>query len=238
MPIVYSALATLAAYLIGSLSFAVIVSRLMGLNDPRTYGSGNPGATNVLRSGNKAAAVLTLLLDALKGFVPVMLVKEFGARYGFDDGTLALVALAAFLGHLWPVFFRFEGGKGVATAAGVLLGLNPWLGLATLATWVIIAAFTRYSSLASIVAAVFAPFYQILGWGGGPIAVAITVMGALLIWRHSANIRKLLKGTESKLGQKAGGAVAAAPRSHAAKHSHRPSQKPSQKHSEKHGAKS
>jgi len=220
----YPAIATLAAYLIGSLSFAVIVSRLMGLNDPRTYGSGNPGATNVLRSGNKAAAVLTLLLDALKGFVPVLLVKEFGAPYGLDEGTLALVAIAAFLGHLWPVFFRFKGGKGVATAAGVLLGLNPWLGLATLATWLIIAAFTRYSSLASLVAAVFAPFYQVLVWGGGPIAVAVFVMGALLVWRHSANIQKLLNGTESKLGQKAAGAAAA----------HKPS---SSKHSHKHGAK-
>jgi len=224
MQALYPAFATAAAYLIGSLSFAVIVSQLMGLNDPRTYGSGNPGATNVLRSGNKAAAVLTLLLDALKGFVPVLLVKEFGAPYGLDEGTLALVAIAAFLGHLWPVFFRFKGGKGVATAAGVLLGLNPWLGLATLATWLIIAAFTRYSSLASLVAAVFAPFYQVLVWGGGPIAVAVFVMGALLVWRHSANIQKLLNGTESKLGQKAAGAAAA----------HKPS---SSKHSHKHGAK-
>jgi acyl phosphate:glycerol-3-phosphate acyltransferase len=223
----YPALATLAAYLIGSLSFAVIVSRLMGLNDPRTYGSGNPGATNVLRSGNKAAAILTLLLDALKGFVPVFLVKEFGAPYGLDEGTLALVALAAFLGHLWPVFFRFKGGKGVATAAGVLFGLNPWLGLATLATWIIIAAFTRYSSLAALVAAVFAPFYQVLIWGSGAVALAVFVMGALLVWRHSANIQKLLKGTESKLGQKATGAAPAAKGS--SKHSH--------KHPHKHGAK-
>ena len=224
MTTLYPALAALAAYLIGSLSFAVIVSRAMGLNDPRTYGSGNPGATNVLRSGNKAAAVLTLLFDALKGFVPVFLVKEFGARYGLDEGTLALVALAAFLGHLWPVFFGFKGGKGVATAAGVLLGLNPWLGLATLATWIIIAAFSRYSSLAAIVAGVFAPFYQILVWGGGPIASAVAVMGALLIWRHRANIQKLLKGTESKLGQKAAGAapaVASASHKHSSKHSHK-----------------
>jgi glycerol-3-phosphate acyltransferase PlsY len=136
-------LAALAAYLIGSLSFAVIVSRLMGLSDPRTYGSGNPGATNVLRSGNKAAAILTLVFDALKGFVPVLLVDQFGARWGLGTGTVALVGLAAFLGHLWPVFFRFQGGKGVATAAGVLLGMNPWLGLATLATWLIIAFFVR-----------------------------------------------------------------------------------------------
>ena len=202
METLYPAAATLAAYLVGSLSFAVIVSRVMGLNDPRTYGSGNPGATNVLRSGNKLAAVLTLLLDALKGFVPVFLVSQFGAKYGLGEGTAAMVGLAAFLGHLWPVFFRFVGGKGVATAAGVLLALNPWLGLATLATWVIVALFFRYSSLAAIVSAAFAPFYQLLIWGGGPVAMAVTVMGLLLVWRHSANIQKLFKGTESKLGQK------------------------------------
>jgi len=223
MQTLYPVLATLAAYLIGSLSFAVIVSRAMGLNDPRTYGSGNPGATNVLRSGNKAAAILTLLLDALKGYVPVVLVKEFGGAYGLDEGTLALAGLAAFLGHLWPVFFHFKGGKGVATAAGVLFGLNPWLGLATLATWLIIAAFTRYSSLAALVAAVFAPFYQILGWGGGPVAIAVTVMGALLVYRHQANIAKLLKGTEGKLGQKTAGAALT---------------RSTTKHSHKHGAKS
>ena len=225
MQTLYPALAALVAYLIGSLSFAVIVSRAMGLHDPRSYGSGNPGATNVLRSGNKAAAVLTLLLDALKGYVPVVLVKEFGAPYGLDEGTLAMVGLAAFLGHLWPVFFHFKGGKGVATAAGVLLGLNPWLGLATLATWVIVAAFTRYSSLAAIVAAVFAPFYQLLIWGGGPVAVAVMGMGGLLVWRHRANIQKLLKGTESKLGHKAAGAAPHTPR-HSTKHSHKHGAKP------------
>jgi glycerol-3-phosphate acyltransferase PlsY len=202
-------LAALVAYLIGSLSFAVIISRLMGLNDPRTYGSGNPGATNVLRSGNKMAAILTLVFDALKGYVPVLLVVLFGPAHGLGEGTAALVGLAAFLGHLWPVFFRFQGGKGVATAAGVLLGLNPWLGAATLLTWVIIAAFFRYSSLAAIVAAAFAPFYQLLIWGAGPVAGAVAVMGLLLIWRHSANIQKLLKGTESKLGQKAAPPAAA-----------------------------
>ena len=202
MPTYTPVLATLAAYLIGSLSFAVIVSRLMGLSDPRSYGSGNPGATNVLRSGNRLAAVLTLVLDALKGFVPVWWVAQFGAAYGLGEGTLALVGLAAFLGHLWPVFFKFAGGKGVATAAGVLMGFNPWLGLATLTTWAIIAFFFRYASLASIVAAVFAPFYQLLIWGGDPVALAVGVMGLLLVWRHSANIRKLLKGSESRLGQK------------------------------------
>ncbi|MCC6812514.1 MAG: glycerol-3-phosphate 1-O-acyltransferase PlsY, partial [Rubrivivax sp.] len=156
-------LATLAAYLIGSLSFAVIVSRAMGLQDPRSYGSGNPGATNVLRSGSKAAAILTLLLDAAKGWLPVVLVRAFGADLGLGAGTQALVGLAAFLGHLYPVFFRFQGGKGVATAAGVLLAFAPWLGVATLVTWLIIAVFFRYSSLASIVAALFAPAYYLLG---------------------------------------------------------------------------
>jgi acyl phosphate:glycerol-3-phosphate acyltransferase len=206
MTMLHSALAVLAAYLVGSLSFAVIVSKLMGLSDPRTYGSGNPGATNVLRSGNRAAAVLTLVLDALKGFVPVVLVLHFG----FGEGTAALVGLAAFLGHLWPLFFRFRGGKGVATAAGVLFGLNPALGLATLATWVIIAAFFRYSSLAAIVSAAFAPFFQLLIWGPSEAVLAVAVMSLLLVWRHSANIRKLLAGTESKLGQKA----AAPPQQH------------------------
>lgn len=220
MQTAYAAAATLAAYLIGSLSFAVIVSRLMGLNDPRTYGSGNPGATNVLRSGNKAAAVLTLLFDALKGFLPVWAVAQFGGRFGLGDGTVALVGIAAFLGHLWPVFFRFRGGKGVATAAGVLLGINWMLGLATLATWLIVAFFFRYSSLAALVAAVFAPFYQLLIWGGGPIAVTVTVMGLLLIWRHSANIQKLLKGTESKLGQKAAPAAPPAAAKHDTHHGH------------------
>ena len=196
------AAAILVAYLIGSLSFAIIVSRAMGLRDPRTYGSGNPGATNVLRTGNRAAAVLTLVFDALKGYVPVLLVSLYGGRFGLGEGTVALVGLAAFLGHLWPVFFRFTGGKGVATAAGVLFGFDPWLGLATLATWVIIAFFFRYSSLASIVAAVFAPFYELLIWGGGPLSISITLISLLLIWRHSANISRLLAGKESRLGAK------------------------------------
>ena len=209
MESLYPALATLAAYLIGSLSFAVIVSRLMGLSDPRSYGSKNPGATNVLRSGNKAAAVITLLLDALKGWVPVVLVQQFGAAYGLGDATLALVGLAAFLGHLYPVFFRFQGGKGVATAAGVILAFNPWLGLASLATWVIVAYFFRYSSLAAIVTAVFAPAYFLLGGGvaweaPGEMVLALAVMGVLLIWRHAENINRLLAGTESRLGAKKG----------------------------------
>ena len=207
MSLLPSLAAIVAAYLIGSLSFAVIISRVMGLSDPRTYGSGNPGATNVLRSGNKVAAILTLLFDALKGVVPVLLVQQFGARWGLGEGTTALVGLAAFLGHLWPVFFRFEGGKGVATAAGVLLALNPWLGLATLATWIIIAVFFRYSSLASLVAAVFAPFFYVLGGGvawytDARVGMAIAVMSGLLAWRHKENIQRLLQGKESRLGSK------------------------------------
>ena len=204
----YPILATLAAYLIGSLSFAVIVSRVMGLHDPRTYGSGNPGATNVLRSGSKAAAIATLLLDALKGWLPVALVHWFGRPYGLGDGTLAAVGLAAFLGHLYPVFFRFQGGKGVATALGVLLGISGWLGLATALTWLIIAYFFRYSSLASLVAAVFAPLYYVLFSGvvwyaEAPVTAAIVAMGLLLIWRHRENIQRLMAGKESRLGKKA-----------------------------------
>jgi glycerol-3-phosphate acyltransferase PlsY len=203
----YPALATLAAYLIGSLSFAVLVSRLMGLSDPRTYGSKNPGATNVLRSGNKAAAVITLLLDAFKGWLPVVLVQVYGERFGLGAGTVALVGFAAFLGHLFPVFFRFQGGKGVATAAGVILAFNPWLGLASLATWLIIAVFFRYSSLASIVTAVFAPAYYLLGgdvaWDApGVMVLALAAMAVLLVWRHAENINRLIAGTESKLGSK------------------------------------
>lgn len=198
-------LATLAAYLIGSLSFAVLVSRLMGLNDPRTYGSKNPGATNVLRSGNKAAAIITLLLDALKGWLPVVMVKVWGEAFGLGDGTVALVGFAAFLGHLFPVFFRFQGGKGVATAAGVIIAFEPWLGLASLATWLIVAFFFRYSSLASIVTAVFAPFFYLFGdrvvWNApGVIVLSLAVMGLMLVWRHAENINRLMAGKESKLG--------------------------------------
>ena len=194
--------AIVAAYLLGSLSFAVIVSRVVGLADPRTYGSGNPGATNVLRSGHKGAAVLTLAFDVLKGYVPVFLALWWREPLGFGLATVALVGLAAFVGHLWPVFFRFQGGKGVATAAGVLLALNPLLGLATLASWVLMAAFFRYSSLAALVAAAFAPFFQMLVWGLQPAMVCIVPMSLLLVWRHGANIRKLLDGTESKIGLK------------------------------------
>ena len=200
-------LAALAAYLLGSLSFAVIVSRAMGLSDPRSYGSGNPGATNVLRSGSKKAAIATLLLDAFKGWLPVMLVKWFGEPYGLGDGTMAAVGLAAFLGHLYPVFFKFQGGKGVATAVGVLLAFQPLLALATVATFAIIVFFFRYVSLASMVAALFAPAYYLLGNGvawqaSGEKTLALMAMGVLLIWRHRENIRRLWAGTESKLGSK------------------------------------
>jgi acyl phosphate:glycerol-3-phosphate acyltransferase len=204
---IYPALATVAAYLVGSLSFAVIVSGVMGLNDPRTYGSRNPGATNVLRSGSKPAAIATLLLDAIKGWLPVALVKWYGQPYGLEEGTLAMVGLAAFLGHLFPVFFRFVGGKGVATALGVLVGISGVLGLATVATWVLIAYFFRYSSLASLVAALFAPVYYVFGDGAAwamdkRIMLAVVVMSGLLIWRHAENISRLVKGKESRLGQK------------------------------------
>lgn len=218
----YSLAAVAAAYLIGSLSFAVIVSRVMGLSDPRTYGSGNPGATNVLRSGNKAAALLTLAFDALKGYLPVLAAWMLQPRIGWGELTIGLIGLAAFLGHLWPVFFRFQGGKGVATAAGVLLALNPLLGAATLVTWLIVAFFTRYSSLAAIVAAAFAPFFQLLNWGASAMVLPISVMSLLLVWRHEGNIRKLLAGTESKLGQKAAPAAPAAahPSGHHGQHGH------------------
>ncbi|NEX60861.1 glycerol-3-phosphate 1-O-acyltransferase PlsY [Noviherbaspirillum galbum] len=195
-------LITLAAYLIGSISFAVVVTRLLGMADPRTYGSKNPGATNVLRSGNKAAAALTLLGDALKGLVPVWWVQQYGMDYGIGDNGVALVALAVFIGHLWPVFFRFVGGKGVATALGVLIGLNGWLGLATLVTWLVIAYAFRYSSLAALVAAVFAPFYYGLLFGTDIKLLAVLVMSGLLVYRHRKNIANLIAGKESRIGSK------------------------------------
>lgn len=206
MTAVYPLIATVVAYLLGSLSFAVIVTRVMGLSDPRTYGSKNPGATNVLRSGSKAAAIVTLLLDAFKGWLPVVLVRWFGKPYGLEEGTVALVGLAAFLGHLWPVFFRFQGGKGVATALGVLLGVSGWLGLITAVTWLLVAVFFRYSSLASLVAAALAPVFYLLVDGSlwyaeQSITVAISVMALLLWWRHRENLQRLLQGKESKLGQ-------------------------------------
>jgi glycerol-3-phosphate acyltransferase PlsY len=201
MHALYLVLAVITAYLIGSVSFAVVVSRAMGLADPRSYGSGNPGATNVLRTGNKAAAVLTLLGDALKGVVAVLLAKAIAPQLGLGSGAIALVALAAFIGHLYPVFHGFRGGKGVATAAGVLLALNLALGLGTLLTWVLIAWFFRYSSLAALISAVFAPLWYLFLFRPDPIAVAVTLMSLLLIWRHAANIRKLLEGKESRIGE-------------------------------------
>lgn len=203
----YPFLAALAAYLLGSLAFAVLVSRAMGLADPRTFGSKNPGATNVLRSGSKAAAIVTLLLDAFKGLAPVLLVKFLGKPYGLEEGTLALVGLTAFLGHLYPVFFRFQGGKGVATFIGVVFGIDWLLGVATGLTWLIIAFFFRYSSLASLVSAAFAPAYYLLAdrvawYAEKPVALALAAMALLLAWRHRENIRRLLEGKESKLGAK------------------------------------
>ncbi|MCZ7561473.1 MAG: glycerol-3-phosphate 1-O-acyltransferase PlsY [Burkholderiaceae bacterium] len=202
MDALYGVLAVLGAYLVGSISFAVVVSKAMGLADPRSYGSGNPGATNVLRTGNKLAAALTLAGDAVKGLVAVLVAKALAARFGFGDGTIALVALAAFLGHLFPVFHRFQGGKGVATAAGVLLALKPVLGLGTLATRLLVAFFFRYSSLAALVAAVFAPLWYLFLFGPDAVAAAVALMGALLVWRHAKNIRNLLAGKESRIGQK------------------------------------
>jgi acyl phosphate:glycerol-3-phosphate acyltransferase len=203
----YPVLATIAAYLIGSLSFAVIVSKLMGLNDPRTFGSNNPGATNVLRSGNKSAAIITLVLDALKGFVPVALVQWFGRDYGLGDGTVAMVGMAAFLGHVYPVFFKFVGGKGVATAIGVIFGISWALALVVITSFAIVLYFFRFVSLASLVAAAFAPVAYLFGdrvlWSADKyIALALFIMAMLLAYRHSANLTRLIKGTEPKLGEK------------------------------------
>ncbi len=195
-------LALLIAYLIGSLSFAVIVSKLMGLPDPHTYGSGNPGATNVLRTGKKLAAILTLIGDAGKGGFAVWLAQRLAADYGLTPVMLAGVALAVFIGHLFPVFFRFQGGKGVATAAGILFAIHWWLGAATLATWLIIVVFFRYSSLAALAAAAFAPFYVFLMFGLTAYFPAVLLICILLVWRHRENISKLMNGTESKIGAK------------------------------------
>ena len=200
-------LTVIAAYLLGSIAFAILVSRAMGLSDPRTFGSRNPGATNVLRSGKRSAAIATLVLDALKGYAPVVLMLQMASAWGVA-GTAsewaALAGLAAFLGHLYPVFFRFKGGKGVATAVGVLFGLEPTLGLACLGTFLILVYFSRFVSQASVVAAVFAPFYWLFGhgvaWQAGAASTAcLTVMSLMLIWRHRENLQRIMKGTESKL---------------------------------------
>jgi len=207
LPMFYPALAILLGYLLGSLSFAVIISRIMGLSDPRTYGSKNPGATNVLRSGNRAAAALTLLLDAAKGWLAVMLADWLGRPYGLQEGSMALTGLAAFVGHVYPVFFRFAGGKGVATALGVLLGISPLLGLATAATWLLVAWLFRYSSLAALIAALMAPAYYVLGEGlawyiNARVMLALSAMSVLLLYRHAENIGRLVRGTESRMGRK------------------------------------
>lgn len=190
-------LAVLGAYLIGSVSFAIVLSRLAGMPDPRSYGSGNPGATNVLRSGRKLVAVLTLVGDGGKGWLAVWLASTF------VPGAIAFAALAVFLGHLVPVFHRFRGGKGVATAAGVMIGLDWRIGLGTVATWAIIAFFFRYSSLAALVSAAFAAAFTALFHGPGAQAACVLAMSALLVWRHRGNIRRLLAGEESRLGAKA-----------------------------------
>ncbi|MGO4763072.1 glycerol-3-phosphate 1-O-acyltransferase PlsY [Cupriavidus sp. 2KB_3] len=190
------------AYLIGSVSFAVVVSKLMGLPDPHSYGSGNPGATNVLRTGNKKAAILTLIGDGLKGWFAVWLARHFGPGYGVEDSGVALAALGVFLGHLFPVFHRFAGGKGVATAAGILFAIHPLLGAGTLATWLIIAFFFRYSSLAALISAIFAPFFYVLMFGVDIITGAVFVISVLLVVRHRQNIAKLLAGKESRIGEK------------------------------------
>jgi glycerol-3-phosphate acyltransferase PlsY len=194
-----SALFVLIAYLIGSISFAVVVSWIFGLPDPHTYGSGNPGATNVLRTGRKAAAVLTLIGDAAKGAVALWLARQFSPQFGVGEPALAAVAFAAFLGHLFPLYFRFRGGKGVATAAGILLAMDWRIALTLLMVWVLVAVVSRYSSLAAIVAAALSPLaaYYFLGWG--PMTWAVLAIAVLLLWRHRGNIERLLAGNESRI---------------------------------------
>ncbi|MCC7082073.1 MAG: glycerol-3-phosphate 1-O-acyltransferase PlsY [Burkholderiales bacterium] len=191
----------IAAYLIGSVSFAVVVSRALGLPDPRSYGSGNPGATNVLRTGRKAAAVLTLLGDAAKGAVAVVLAREFGSAPTVAAG---IAVVCAVLGHVFPLYHRFAGGKGVSTAAGVLFALNPWLGAGTLATWIAIAAFFRISSLAALIASISAPVFTAMLYDvRHPYFIAVLIVAVILILRHRANIAKLLAGTEGRIGERA-----------------------------------
>lgn len=192
----------LLSYLIGSVSFAVVTSKLFDLPDPRTFGSKNPGATNVLRTGKKAAAALTLLGDAAKGWFAVWLALHFAPVYGLDDPVLAACILAVFLGHVYPVFFGFHGGKGVATALGILLALNVWLGLALLGTWLAMALGWRISSLSALVAALCAPLYAWFLLSSGVLVGAVALLSILLIWRHQSNIRNLLSGSESALGKK------------------------------------
>ena len=194
----------LGAYLLGSISFAVVVSKCMALPDPYTYGSKNPGATNVLRTGNKKAALFTLIGDALKGWAAVLIARMvLGAEpSGSLEWVLCAVIIAVFFGHLFPLFHSFRGGKGVATACGILFGINFFLGLATLSTWLIVAFFTRYSSLAAIAAALFAPLYYVFLFGFHPVALALVIMCFLLIWRHRSNIQNLMNGSETRIGKK------------------------------------
>jgi len=191
----------LLAYLIGSISFAVVTSKMFGLPDPRTFGSKNPGATNVLRTGKKAAAALTLLGDGAKGWLAVFLAQHFAAGFGQGEAAVAAVVLAVFLGHLFPVFFGFQGGKGVATALGILLALNVWLGLAVLATWLLAAYMWRISSLSALIAAGFAPFYAAVILDSWLLVGAAAVLTLLLLWRHKANIQNLLAGKEGAIGK-------------------------------------
>lgn len=198
-----TALVVLGAYLLGSVSFAIVVSRLFALPDPRSYGSKNPGATNVLRTGRKAAAAVTLLGDGGKGWLAVFLAQLWTGESALGGWSIPLAGLAVFLGHLYPVFHRFQGGKGVATAAGVLLGFSPWLGLGTVVTWGMMLAFFRLSSLAALVAALFAPCYAFWAFGLQPVLPVIAAMSALLVWRHRGNLRRLVAGEESRVGAKA-----------------------------------
>lgn len=191
----------LIAYLIGSISFAVVTSKLFGLPDPRTFGSKNPGATNVLRTGKKAAAAVTLLGDAAKGWLAVFLAQHFSQTYGVNDAGIAGVALAVFLGHVFPVFFNFQGGKGVATALGILLALNVWMGLAVLTSWLLAAFMWRISSLSALLASVLAPLYGWVFLESGVLRAAVLGLAGLLIWRHQSNIRNLLAGKEGAIGK-------------------------------------
>jgi len=195
-------LAVVAAYLLGSIPFAIISSRLFGLADPRSYGSKNPGATNVLRSGNKGAAIVTLLGDASKGWLAVWLARQYGAEYWSGSALIGCVALAVFFGHIYPIFLKFKGGKGVATAAGVLLALDPLLGLATAGTWLFVAFTLRYSSLAALIAAVGAPMYAAMFWGTDKLVLVVGIIAMALIGKHWQNLQRLMAGSEPKLGAK------------------------------------
>lgn len=203
-PLLITLAVILAAYLLGSIPFALVASRVFGLADPRSYGSKNPGATNVLRSGHKGAAIFTLIGDVAKGWLAVFLASRYGPQYGLASATVGFVALAVFFGHLYPVFLAFKGGKGVATAAGVLLAIDPWLGLATLATWLFIALVLRYSSLAALVAATAAPVYAFMLWGNNGMVVTVGIIAMALVGKHWPNLQRLMAGSEPKIGSRKG----------------------------------